>query len=81
MLVGRDTKMPDLMVLISTLGGLFYFGAVGFIIGPVVAALFIAIWEIYGRAFADLLPPVELPALKGETEPEVLESEVGIDEA
>jgi predicted PurR-regulated permease PerM len=81
MLVGRDTKMPDLMVLISTLGGLFYFGAVGFIIGPVVAALFIAIWEIYGRAFADLLPPVELPALKGETPPEVLETEVGIDEA
>jgi predicted PurR-regulated permease PerM len=80
MLVGRDTKMPDLMVLISTLGGLFYFGAVGFIIGPVVAALFIAIWEIYGRAFADLLPPVELPALKGETAPEMLESEVGIDE-
>ena len=65
-LVGRDTKMPDLMVLISTLGGLFYFGAVGFIIGPVVAALFIAVWEIYGRAFAELLPPVELPALKGE---------------
>jgi predicted PurR-regulated permease PerM len=65
-LVGRDTKMPDLMVLISTLGGLFYFGAVGFIIGPVVAALFIAVWEIYGRAFADYLPPVVLPALLGE---------------
>jgi predicted PurR-regulated permease PerM len=65
-LVGRDTKMPDLMVLISTLGGLFYFGAVGFIIGPVVAALFIAVWEIYGRAFADYLPAVVLPALSGE---------------
>ena len=64
-LVGRDTKMPDLMVLISTLGGLFYFGAVGFIIGPVVAALFIAVWEIYGRAFAEFLPAVVLPALSG----------------
>lgn len=65
-LVGRDTKMPDLMVLISTLGGLFYFGAVGFIIGPVVAALFIAVWEIYGRAFAEFLPAAVLPALSGE---------------
>ncbi len=65
-LVGRDTKMPDLMVLISTLGGLFYFGAVGFIIGPVVAALFIAVWEIYGRAFAEFLPAAVLPPLSGE---------------
>lgn len=65
-LVGRDTKMPDLLVLISTLGGLFYFGAVGFIIGPVVAALFIVVWEIYGRAFADYLPAVVLPPLSGE---------------
>lgn len=80
-LVGRDTKMPDLMVLISTLGGLFYFGAVGFIIGPVVAALFIAVWEIYGRAFADLLPPVELPALKGEAVLDALDAEAAIEEA
>ena len=70
-LVGRDTKMPDLLVLISTLGGLFYFGAVGFIIGPVVAALFISVWEIYGRAFADLLPPVVLPPLSGDAVAEV----------
>ncbi|MGW8282791.1 MAG: AI-2E family transporter [Gemmatimonadota bacterium] len=67
-LVGRDTKMPDLLVLISTLGGLFYFGAVGFVVGPIVAALFIAVWEIYGRAFADYLPPVALPALSGVVE-------------
>jgi len=65
-LVGRDTKMPDLLVLISTLGGLFYFGAVGFIIGPVVAALFIVVWEIYGRAFADYLSAGVLPPLSGE---------------
>ena len=65
-LVGRDTKMPDLLVLVSTLGGLFYFGAVGFIIGPVVAALFLTVWEIYGRAFADYLPEVVLPPLAGE---------------
>lgn len=56
MLIGRDTKMPDLLVLVSTLGGLFLFGAVGFIVGPVVAALFVTVWEIYGRVFATWLP-------------------------
>ncbi|MFW6088586.1 MAG: AI-2E family transporter [Gemmatimonadota bacterium] len=55
-LVGRDTKMSDLLVLISTLGGLFLFGAVGFILGPIVAALFVTIWDIYGRVFREYLP-------------------------
>lgn len=75
MLVGRDTKMPDLLVLVSTLGGLFYFGAVGFIIGPIVAALFISVWEIYGRAYAEYLPPVALPAAAGLPDPHVLANE------
>jgi predicted PurR-regulated permease PerM len=46
-LVGRDTRMPDYVVLISTLGGLQAFGIHGFIIGPVVAALFIGTWNIF----------------------------------
>ena len=46
-LVGKDTKIPDYVVLISTLGGLAIFGVNGFIIGPVIAALFIASWHIY----------------------------------
>lgn len=50
-LVGRDTAMPDLMILVSTLGGLALFGAVGLIIGPVVAGLFITIWEIFRDTF------------------------------
>lgn len=45
-LVGRDTRLPDYVVLISTLGGLQVFGFHGFIVGPVVAALFIATWDI-----------------------------------
>jgi predicted PurR-regulated permease PerM len=45
-LVGKDTKMPDYVVLISTLGGLAIFGLNGFVIGPVVAAMFIAVWDI-----------------------------------
>ena len=49
--------MSDLLILLSTLGGIFFFGAVGFIIGPIVAALFITVWDIYGMTFKDLLPP------------------------
>ncbi len=46
-LVGRDTKLPELVVLLSTLGGIMLMGPIGFIIGPVVAALFITVWDIY----------------------------------
>ena len=55
-LVGKDTEMPDLLILLSTLGGIMMFGILGFIIGPIVAALFVAVWEIYGVVFQDLLP-------------------------
>ena len=48
-LVGRDTRMPDYVVLISTLGGLQLIGINGIIIGPLVAALFIAIWSIFSE--------------------------------
>jgi predicted PurR-regulated permease PerM len=48
-LVGRDTKLPDYIVLLSTLGGLGLFGINGFVIGPLVAALFIAFWGIFIR--------------------------------
>jgi predicted PurR-regulated permease PerM len=50
-LVGRDTRMSDLLILLSTLGGLVLFGPVGFIVGPIVAALFVTIWHLYGQAF------------------------------
>ncbi len=46
-LVGKDTQMPDYVVLISTLGGLALFGLTGFVIGPVIAALFIAVWDLF----------------------------------
>lgn len=49
-LVGKDTKMPDLLILLGTLGGLAFFGAVGIVIGPIVAALFLTVWELYGSA-------------------------------
>jgi predicted PurR-regulated permease PerM len=58
-LVGKDTKMPDLLVLLSTLGGIGVYGALGIIIGPIIAALFLTVWELYGEAFRDLLPTVD----------------------
>jgi predicted PurR-regulated permease PerM len=48
-LVGKDTKMPDWVVLISTLGGMALFGINGFVIGPLVAALFMASWDIFSQ--------------------------------
>jgi predicted PurR-regulated permease PerM len=68
-LVGKDAKMPDLLILLSTLGGIVMFGAVGFIIGPIVAAMFLTIWDMYGAAFQDLLQPPSYPVgSEGDTE-------------
>ncbi|MDL2284192.1 AI-2E family transporter [Oxalobacter sp. OttesenSCG-928-P03] len=47
LLVGKDTQMPDYLVLISTLGGLSLFGLNGFVIGPVIAALFMTSWKMF----------------------------------
>ena len=48
-LVGRDTKMPDYIVLLSTLGGLGLFGMTGIVLGPVIAAFFLAAWAIFAE--------------------------------
>jgi predicted PurR-regulated permease PerM len=45
-LVGKDTRMPDYVVMITTLGGMAVFGINGFVIGPVIGAMFIAAWHI-----------------------------------
>jgi predicted PurR-regulated permease PerM len=54
-LVGQDTRMHDLVILFSTLGGLAVFGPLGFVIGPVLAGLFVTSWEIFGQAYSDEL--------------------------
>lgn len=58
MLVGKDAKMPDLLILVGTLGGLYLFGPIGFIVGPIVCGLFLTVWDIYGATFKEILPPV-----------------------
>jgi predicted PurR-regulated permease PerM len=50
-LVGRETRMPDFLVLLSTLGGLGLFGLSGFVAGPCIAALFITVWEMFAREY------------------------------
>ncbi|HYN78124.1 MAG TPA: AI-2E family transporter, partial [Lamprocystis sp. (in: g-proteobacteria)] len=59
-LVGKDTKMHELMIFFGTLGGILMFGFPGIFIGPVIASLFVAIWELYGEEFADVLPDVDV---------------------
>lgn len=54
-LVGKDAKMSDLMVLISTLGGLGLFGAVGIIVGPMIAALVSSVWSIFRDSYEGLI--------------------------
>ncbi|MBC7941481.1 MAG: AI-2E family transporter, partial [Chitinophagaceae bacterium] len=49
LLVGKDTKLPDWLVLITTIGGMALFGISGFVIGPVVAAMFVAVWGLVGK--------------------------------
>ncbi|AMM23651.1 AI-2E family transporter [Variovorax sp. PAMC 28711] len=47
LLVGKETQMPDYLVLMSTIGGMAIFGINGFVLGPVIAALFMAVWDLF----------------------------------
>lgn len=73
LLVGRDTQMPDYLILVTTLGGLTLFGLSGVVIGPVIAALFLAVWDMFedeyteaagdtGRSPSPTSSPGEAPA-------------------
>lgn len=75
-LVGRDTKLPDYMVLLSTLGGFVLFGMNGFVIGPLVAVLFIAFWEIFIDEFnPSTSQPAPVVADAAEPVPDLLKSD------
>lgn len=56
--VGRDAQMHTLLIFFATLGGIVVFGLIGFIIGPIIMALFLAMWEIYGSEFRKQLANV-----------------------
>lgn len=57
LLVGKDTKMPDYVILVTTLGGMALFGLNGFVIGPLIAAIFLAVWDTVASARADAGTP------------------------
>ena len=61
-LVGKDTKMPDYVVLVSTIGGMSLFGLNGFVIGPVIAAMFMVAWDIFLKAREEDEPDAMPPA-------------------
>ena len=61
-LVGKDTRMPDYLVLVATLGGIVVFGLNGFVIGPVIAAVFLVSWDMLASARQQTAaPPSTLP--------------------
>jgi predicted PurR-regulated permease PerM len=57
LLIGKDTEMPDLLVMVTTLGGLALFGAAGMVIGPIVGALFTSVWGLWGVAVEEAERP------------------------
>ena len=65
LLVGRDTKLPDFVVLLTTLGGFSLFGMNGFITGPMLAVLFVTVWKIFMDEFNPPLTLTECPAPDG----------------
>jgi len=56
-LVGKATLMPDYVVMITTLGGMVLFGINGFVLGPVIAAMFFAVWHLYLTTRQGATPP------------------------
>ena len=71
-LVGKDAEMHDLFILFGTLGGIAMFGILGIIVGPIIAALFSTVWQIYGDSFKEYLPAVgdALEELRAAPEPD-----------
>jgi len=84
-LVGSDTQLHELLIFFSTLGGLLVFGFWGFVIGPIIAALFVTVWELYGEEFNQWLPTTafvpssgreQLPGLQESMHDDVLSAEL-----
>ena len=76
-LVGRDTKMHELMIFFGTLGGIMMFGITGIFIGPLIASLFLTIWELYGIAFSQFLPEVYYRSVRPDKHEAVSENQPG----
>lgn len=65
-LVGRDTQIPDYIVLLATIGGLAKFGLSGFVAGPMLAAFFLVVWQMFAEEFGAL----DMPGVDEDAEPD-----------
>ncbi len=54
-LVGRSTKLHPVLVLLAVIGGIQFFGILGFLIGPIIMAIFVAMIDMYRDEFKDYL--------------------------
>jgi predicted PurR-regulated permease PerM len=52
-LIGKDVEMHPLLIFLSTLGGIFVFGFSGFVIGPIITSMLLAVWDMYGEFVKD----------------------------
>lgn len=77
LLIGRETKMPDYLILLATLGGLSAFGLAGFVAGPVIAALFLVMWEMFADEYAPLDSSIP-PAVPSEEPDDVAGTSAGV---
>jgi predicted PurR-regulated permease PerM len=68
--------MPDLLVMLSTLGGLALFGAAGILVGPIIGALYITVWKLWGSAMDAPDDVAEAGDLQLESADESLNTEV-----
>lgn len=55
-IVGEEAQIPDLLILLSVLGGIAGFGVVGIVVGPILAAIFLTVLGIYRNVFSVYLP-------------------------
>ncbi|ELY4520440.1 AI-2E family transporter [Cronobacter muytjensii] len=59
LLVGKDIRMPDWLILLATLGGLEVYGINGFVVGPLIAALFVTCWNTFSAGPGRTSLPLE----------------------
>jgi predicted PurR-regulated permease PerM len=71
LIIGRETSMPDYLILIATLGGLTMFGLAGLVAGPMIAALLLVLWEMFAEEYGTLepIPPQPAPVPLGTSQP------------
>ncbi|WP_158968094.1 AI-2E family transporter [Chachezhania sediminis] len=67
-LVRRDSGLHDVLILVSTLGGLGIFGAPGLVLGPVVAAIFVSIWTDWAEVNGSIEPAGAPPKSRAKAE-------------